>query len=63
MATTEREFQDALAAVLDDPGDWLEVDRVRTFEEVGMLTRDKGLVVQLRDGSEFQITIVQLRGE
>ena len=32
-----------------------------TFEETGMLTSNRGLVVTMEDGSEFQITIVQSR--
>lgn len=35
------------------------VVKVRTYDEVGMLTKNCGLVVQMDDGSEFQITIVQ----
>ena len=35
--------------------------KTRTYEDVGMLTTDRGLVVRLPDGSEFQITIVQSR--
>ena len=38
-----------------------DVKRVQTFEEVGMLTRDHGLVVTMNDGSEFQLTITQSR--
>jgi hypothetical protein len=32
--------------------------RVETFEDVGILTTDAGLVITMKDGSEFQITIV-----
>ena len=32
---------------------------VRTFDSVGMMTRNKGLVVRMKDGSEFQLTIVK----
>jgi hypothetical protein len=35
--------------------------KTRTYSDVGMLTTDRGLVVWLPDGSEFQITIVQSR--
>jgi hypothetical protein len=34
------------------------VKRVETFEEVMLLTGNKGLVVKFNDGSEAQITIV-----
>jgi hypothetical protein len=32
-----------------------------SFESVGMMTRNEGLVVRMKDGSEFQITIVKSR--
>jgi hypothetical protein len=35
--------------------------RVNTFEEEGVMTYDKGLVITLPDGSEYQITIIQSR--
>lgn len=34
------------------------VVRVMTYEEGGIMTHNKGLVISLKDGSEFQITIV-----
>lgn len=37
----------------------VEVARADTFEEVGLLTSDKGIVVKLASGDEFQITVVQ----
>ena len=36
-----------------------EVKRILTFEEAGLLTRNKGLVVRFENGDEFQLTIVQ----
>jgi hypothetical protein len=36
-----------------------EESRIQTFQEAGLLTRDKGLVIRLPDGNEFQITVVQ----
>lgn len=33
----------------------------RTFQETGLLTRNKGLAVTLNDGSKFQITIVPVK--
>ena len=35
------------------------IRRVSTYAEVGMLTRDKGLVIGYDDGSEYQLTIVE----
>ncbi len=34
-------------------------DRIVTYEEVMMMSSNKGIVVTLSDGSEFQITIVR----
>ena len=31
------------------------------FKSAGILTRDAGLVIRLKDGSEFQITVVRSR--
>lgn len=35
------------------------VRNVKTFDEAGLLTRNKGIVINLTDGSEFQITIIK----
>ena len=32
-----------------------------SFESVGMMTRNEGLVVRMNDGSEFQVTVVKSR--
>jgi hypothetical protein len=49
-----------LQASLDHPG--LANAQVKTFEDAGLLTRDRGIVLSLEDGSEFQITIVRSAG-
>lgn len=36
-----------------------KVSRIRTYADAGMLTMNRGLVVRLDDGTEFQVTIVQ----
>ena len=45
--------------------DWLSdtdpIRRIETFEEVGVLTTDRGLVVTFEDGSEVQVTLVRSR--
>ena len=72
-----REFQDALADLFeqllaaredhDDPladlADELsaEIVDVRTYREAGVLTTDRGLVIECADGAELQITIVHSR--
>ena len=66
----EKEFERALMMTLaeapDDyaSGEALDIEQVRsvrTFEDVGVLTGDRGVVVTLTDGSEFQLTIVMSR--
>ena len=37
------------------------VRNTEQFCHSGLLTRDTGLVVKLRDGSEYQVTVVQSR--
>ncbi len=60
----EKKFQDLLQAILRDD---LEVEpryyvsSVRTFEEAGVSTEDRGLVVTMSDGSEYQLTIIKSR--
>jgi hypothetical protein len=41
------------------PDDGIAISRVSTFEQCGVMTMNKGLVVAMEDGSEFQITVVQ----
>ena len=57
-----QEFQYMLSDALFNEGEnrteLTDMD-VRTFSDSGLMTRDKGLVVKLADGSEFQVTVVQ----
>jgi hypothetical protein len=53
---TTFEMQEFLAEVLSERE---EIDAAVTYEDCGMLTRDKGLVVSTVSGVEFQITIVR----
>jgi hypothetical protein len=57
----EIEMETMLYEMLQDEDAAPEVKRVRTFEEEGVLTRNRGVVVRTADGSEFQICIVQSR--
>ena len=36
-----------------------KIARAASFEDAGILTRNRGVVLRMADGSEFQITIVQ----
>ena len=63
---TDTDLQNSLAQLIT--GDWgygTEVNwenlRVQTFDNAGIMTYNKGLVITLPDGSEFQVTIVQSR--
>ncbi len=62
----EYKMQDLLENALWGMGEIVLEDEerirsIRSFEEVMLLTSNKGLVVQLVDGSEFQVTIVQTK--
>lgn len=68
VAMTEQELQEMLADMIferKEADDEYELEAsfgsVVSFEEAGVMTMNKGLVVRMRDGSEFQLTIVQSR--
>lgn len=46
---------------MDDEDHGVFVDRVSTFDDGGLLTRNAGVVLKLSNGDEFQLTIVQSR--
>jgi hypothetical protein len=61
----EKKFQDLLQAILRDdlaaePSYYIA--RVQTFEEAGVAAKDRGLVITMSDGSEYQVTISESRG-
>jgi len=71
-----RQLQDQLRDLLetllfarndaDDPAAELAehvagIRHIATYDDVGMLTHDKGLVIETADGAEFQVTIVESR--
>jgi hypothetical protein len=55
------DIETMLYELLQDEEAVPEVKQVQTFEEAGVLTRNRGVVVQVKDGAEWQITIVQSR--
>jgi hypothetical protein len=71
----ERQFKNALEMLLtnlidaqqkdsdaiDMPDGIGEIVEIEDFVQAGVLTMDKGLIVKLADGSEFDITITQSR--
>ena len=59
---TEQKIQDYLVEVLD----WASnedgmVKIIDTFEELGMMTNNKGLVITMHDGTRFQLIIAKSR--
>ncbi len=63
---TAEEFAAALEDTLDNLDSdldllALELKRTRSFDAAGLLTRDEGLIVTMKDGSEFQVTVLQSR--
>lgn len=62
----ERDMREALEMLLagDAAREDTEFDKavsILSFEEAGVLTRDEGLVLRMRNGIEFQITICRSR--
>jgi len=55
------DIETMLYELLQDEEAAPEVAKVRTFEEAGVLTSNRGVVVRADDGGEFQISIVQSR--
>ena len=64
---TEKGFEACLRAVLDGELELNEafdpdgIQGVATFEDAGILTRNRGLVVTMDDGTEYQVTVVRSR--
>ena len=62
---TDEIVEEALEGILN--GDWdtensaLEGARIRTFQQAGVMTYNKGLVITLPNGTEYQLTIVRSR--
>ena len=59
---TEQKIQDYLVEVLD----WASnedgmVKIIDTFEELGVMTNNKGLVITMQDGTRFQLIIAKSR--
>ena len=55
------DIETTLYELLQDEDAVPEISKVRTFEEAGVLTSNRGVVVRTDDGSEFQICVVQSR--
>ena len=61
--TLENILRDLLTGCPIEDTDLVEegVSEICTYEEGGYLTYDRGLVLRTVDGSEFQLTIKQIR--
>jgi hypothetical protein len=66
--TTEWTMQDFVREVFSDAsysGEETEagasISSVSSYDDVGMMTMNKGVVVTMSDGTEFQVSIVQSR--
>jgi len=71
----DHEFQDTLRRLLNEiacmeaddldqsglPQDLGGIEDVRTFDEADVLTQNAGLVIEMADRTEFQITIIRSR--
>ena len=58
---TETEMEEIISESLWETDEYHEtgIEDISTYEDVGMLTNNAGLVIKLDDGSEYHITIVQ----
>ena len=61
---TERQLEEALLGleylVAEDGGPVVEgLELTTSFGEAGILTRNRGVMFRMADGSEFQLTIVR----
>ena len=60
-----QDIEEMLEGIIDESTDNEDssfgeyIKSVRSFSSAGMLSMNKGLVLTMQDGSEFQITIVQ----
>jgi hypothetical protein len=52
-------FEQIERVIFDADGDESPVRDVSTFEAKGIMTYNKGVVVSMADGTEFQVTIVR----
>lgn len=57
LAELVESYEESGADSLGEPE--LEGVSVETFRDAALMTSDDGVVVTLRDGSEFQVTVIQ----
>lgn len=59
LLSTLLQSADAVEELTARGGDDLYVRTVSTFADAGVMTMNDGLVVELSDGREFQLTVVR----
>ncbi len=59
--TDEVAIETLLYELLQDDEMAPEIERVETFEEAGLLTNDRGVVIHTHDRRSYQVTIVRNR--
>jgi hypothetical protein len=57
----EIEFRELLADMLLDDENGAQVRHVENYRDAGLMTSAEGLVINMEDGREFQLTIVRSR--
>lgn len=57
--TNEHDMENILIALLNEAGDVEPIAVVETFEDASIVTADRGIVVTMVNGTEFQISIVR----
>lgn len=58
MAVREIDIQNELYEILI-PAMGADVEDVYTFEEAGILTEEKGVILRFQNGQEFKITVTE----
>lgn len=58
----EQYLRDLIEAEESDERIADQIHSATSYEDAGILTTDRGIVLRMADGSEYQITIVQRRG-
>jgi len=58
-------IKDFCISLIDAILDFYEdhVKDISTFAETGLRTKDTGFLVKFEDGSEYQVTIIKLKGD
>ena len=64
MSMSEQQLEETLSEVIwfaNDEEGIIDIEGIDSFDQAGILTMNKGLVLNMEDGSQFQLTIVKSR--